>query len=143
MSEALAEAKIALAEGEVPVGAAVVIDGCLIAKAGNRRNKCSDIFGHAEFLAIKQAAEKIGDWRLKNAEVYVTLEPCPMCAGIMLQSRIKRLVYGAANILEGSAGTRINILDYPGMEHHADIIGGIKAEESLELLRRFFGSDRV
>ena len=142
MREALAEAEQALAEGEVPIGAVVVQDGVIIARAHNRRETWHDPTAHAEILALREAAVKLGSWRLENATIYVTLEPCPMCAGAMVQGRVTRVVYGAPDPKAGAAGSLINLLQHDKFNHRVEIIGGVLAEEGGELLRRFFRSRR-
>lgn len=138
MAEALEQARLALARGEVPIGAVVVRDGVRLGRAHNLREARHDPLGHAETLALRRAARRSGDWRLEGADLYVTVEPCPMCAGALLQARIRRVVFGTPNLRVGSAGTRLNLVDYPGMDHHVQIRGGVRAEEAQALLEEFF-----
>lgn len=143
MREALQEARKALEKGEVPVGAIVVANGRIVGRGHNQRETKHDPTAHAEIIALRQAGETQKGWRLAGAVLYVTLEPCPMCAGAMLQSRIERLVYGADDAKAGSAGTLLNILQFPGFNHHVKITGGILAPEAAELLRGFFERQRA
>ncbi len=138
MREALKEAKLAGEKGEVPVGAVVVLQDEIIGRGHNQREIGDDPTAHAEIVAIREAGKKLQSWRLTGAVLYVTLEPCPMCAGAMLQSRVERVVYGLDDPKAGSAGSLINILQFPGFNHSVKIIGGILAEESQKLLKDFF-----
>jgi len=142
MQEALREARKALNKGEVPVGAVVVLNGEIIGRGHNLRESRHDPTAHAEVLALRKAGKKLKSWRLSGAVLYVTLEPCPMCAGAMLQSRIERLVYGADDPKAGSAGTLLNILQFPGYNHQVKITGGVLAAEAAAMLREFFERQR-
>lgn len=142
MREALKEAKLAGKKGEVPVGAVVVLQDEIIGRGHNQREIGDDPTAHAEIVAIREAGKKLQSWRLTGAVLYVTLEPCPMCAGAMLQSRVERVVYGLDDPKAGSAGSLINILQFPGFNHSVKIIGGILAEESQKLLKDFFKNKR-
>ena len=142
MQEALWEAEQALAKGEVPVGAVVVYNGEIIGRGHNQRESKVDPTAHAEILALQDAASKRQGWRLTGCTLYVTLEPCPMCAGALLQSRIDRVVYGAEDPKAGCAGSVLNILQFPGFNHAVKITGGILAEQCSELLRQFFQGRR-
>ena len=142
MKEALREARKALAGGEIPVGAVVVADGRIIGRGHNQREAKNDPTAHAEIVALRQAGETAGGWRLPGAVLYVTLEPCPMCAGAMLQSRIDRVVYGADDPKAGSAGTLLNLLQFPGFNHYVKITGGVLADEAAALLSEFFQQRR-
>ncbi|MBI3926741.1 MAG: nucleoside deaminase [Armatimonadetes bacterium] len=142
MQAALQQAQRALARHEVPVGAVLVEEGRLVSTAHNLRETTGDILAHAEMLAMRRAARVKGDWRLSGCTVYVTLEPCALCTGAMLQARVKRLVYGAASVRDGAAGTVLNLADYPGLSHQIEIRGGLLEERSRELLERFFASCR-
>lgn len=142
MNEALIEAEKALAEGDVPVGAVVVSDGRIIGRGHNRREAEYDPTAHAEIIALREAGKSYGTWRLSGAVLYVTLEPCPMCAGALVMSRIERVVYGADDPKAGSAGSILNILQFPGFNHEVKITGGVLAEECSRLLREFFLSRR-
>ena len=143
MDEALRQARKAGAKGEVPVGAVLVMGGRVVAKAHNQVEELKDATAHAEMLAVTAAAGEAGDWRLSEATVYVTKEPCPMCAGAMALSRIKRVVYGAADPRMGAAGGALNILQFEGMNHRCEVRGGIRAEECRDLLREFFQKQRT
>ena len=142
MQEALSEARKAFDQGEVPVGAVVVLDGGIIGRGHNRRETANDPTAHAEILALRDAGAKVQGWRLSGAVLYVTLEPCPMCAGAMVQSRIKRVVYGVDDPKAGAAGTLLNILQFPGFNHEVRITGGVLADEAGALLREFFQNRR-
>lgn len=138
MAMALAEAQRAEAIGEVPIGAVVVSGGAVVASAGNRREIDNDPAGHAELLAIREAASKLGRWRLSDCTVYVTLEPCPMCAGLMHQARIARCVFAAADPKAGALGTLYDLSDDERLNHRFEVTRGVLAEESAALLRGFF-----
>jgi tRNA(adenine34) deaminase len=138
MLEALAEAKTAAALGEVPVGAVVVVDGVCIARAGNRVEEMRDASCHAEMLCLKEAAAQLGRWRLQGATLYTTLEPCAMCAGAMISSRIDRLVWGAPDLRQGADGSFIELLEKKHPIHNFPITKGVLVEASAELLRTFF-----
>jgi tRNA(adenine34) deaminase len=138
MRIALDEARIAADEGEVPIGAAIVCDGAVIARAHNRRENDRDPTAHAELLAIRAAAERLGRWRLSGCTVYVTLEPCPMCAGAMHQARIDRLVYGAPDPKAGAVGTLYDLSDDVRLNHRFDVTAGVLADESAAMLKAFF-----
>ena len=142
MREALTEAKKALEKGEVPIGAVVVLDGEIIGRGHNLRETEDDPTAHAEIVALREAGKNKKGWRLTGATLYVTLEPCPMCAGAMLLSRIHRVVYGADDPKAGAAGSLLNILQFPGFNHEVKIIGGVLAEEASELLQEFFRQKR-
>ncbi len=143
MDEALRQARKAGAKGEVPVGAVLVMGGRVVAKAHNQVEELKDATAHAEMLAVTAAAGEAGNWRLNEATLYVTKEPCPMCAGAMALSRIKRVVYGAADPRMGAAGGALNILQFEGMNHRCEVRGGIRAEECRDLLREFFQKQRT
>lgn len=142
MRQALREAQIAFDEDEVPIGAIVVRDGKVIASAHNMREQLRDPTAHAEMLAITQAAAAIGDWRLERATLYVTLEPCPMCAGAVVLARIPRIVYGAADPKAGAAQTLFRLLDDPRLNHRAEVTASVLAAECGDLLSRFFAAKR-
>lgn len=142
MQEALRWAREAGIRGEVPVGAVVVQDGEVIASAANEKELRNDATAHAEILALQQAAESLGYWRLSDATMYVTLEPCPMCAGAMIQARLGRLVFGAADPKAGAAGSVLDILDHPGLNHQVKVKSGVLAEECGQLLTEFFSAKR-
>jgi tRNA(adenine34) deaminase len=138
MREALKEAQIAFEEDEVPIGAVIVKDGEILAKAHNLREKLNDPTAHAELIVIRLAAAKLNSWRLLDTTVYVTVEPCPMCAGAIVLARVKRLVFGATDPKAGTAGTLMNLLDDARLNHQVEVTGGVLEEESRKLLRTFF-----
>ena len=142
MRAALDEARRALAEGELPVGCVIVKDGQIIASGHNMREHSGDPTDHAEVAAIRRAAKETGDWRLTGCTLYVTLEPCPMCAGAISQARLDRLVYGAADPRYGCAGSVYRIPEDPAFNHFCKSDGGVLAEECAALLDEFFASRR-
>ncbi|NLB18463.1 MAG: nucleoside deaminase [Syntrophomonadaceae bacterium] len=142
MRIALQEAEQALNNGEVPVGAIIVVNDRVIARAGNQKEKSGDPTDHAEMLVIKKAVAKLGRWRLNDATMYVTMEPCPMCAGAMIQARLGRLVFGACDRKAGAAGSVIDILDVPWLNHHVPVKSGVLEKECGELLSTFFNDLR-
>ncbi|MGE5391387.1 MAG: tRNA adenosine(34) deaminase TadA [Deltaproteobacteria bacterium] len=142
MTEALHLAREAGARGEVPVGAVVVQNGEVIAAAANEKELRSDATAHAEMLALQRASERLGHWRLSEATLYVTLEPCPMCAGAMIQARLGRLVFGAVDPKAGAAGSVLDILDHPGLNHQVKVKSGVMADECGQLLTEFFSTKR-
>ncbi len=142
MREALQEAKKALVLGEVPVGAVVVLGDKIIGRGHNRKENDHDPTSHAEIIALREAAKRQKSWRLNGATLFVTLEPCPMCAGAMLQSRIERVVYGVDDPKAGAAGTLINLLQFPGFNHELKIVAGVLEKEAQELLQGFFSRMR-
>jgi tRNA(adenine34) deaminase len=138
MREALAEAQAAAELGEVPVGAVIVAKGTIIGRGGNRRESAADPTAHAEMIAIRQAAQAIGGWRLIDTTLYVTQEPCPMCAGAIVNARIPRVVYGCDNPKAGSARTLYQLLEDPRLNHRCEVIPGVLAAECGALLTGFF-----
>jgi len=142
MQEALSEARLAFALGEVPVGAVVVLAGEIIGRGHNQKETAHDPTAHAEILALRDAGTRVQGWRMNGAVLYVTMEPCPMCAGAMVQSRINRVVYGVDDPKAGAAGTLLNILQFPGFNHQVRITGGVLASEAGALLREFFQNKR-
>jgi len=142
MKLALDEARKAVAHEDIPVGAVAVKQGLVIAAAHNERELRSDPTAHAEILLLQAAAAKVGKWRLLGVTVYVTLEPCPMCAGAMVAGRVPRIVYGAADEKAGAAWSQYNIPQDPRLNHNCQITSGVLAEESAELLRSFFRAKR-
>ena len=138
MSMALAEARRAEEIGEVPIGAVVVCEGAVVSSGYNRREADNDPAGHAELLAIREAAQRLGRWRLSDCTVYVTLEPCPMCAGLMHQARIARCVYATTDPKAGALGTLYDLSDDQRLNHRFEVTAGVLGEESAELLRSFF-----
>ncbi len=137
MKEALKEARQAGERGEVPVGAVLVKNGTVIARASNRREEKQNALSHAEIEAINIACEKLQTWRLDDCELYVTLEPCPMCAGAVINARIKTLVFGAYDRRAGSIDSVINLCDYP-YNHKPEIYGGICEDDCLAVMKNFF-----
>lgn len=142
MQEALEAAREAGQRGEVPVGAVVVIDGAIVARARNRTIADCDPTGHAEVVALREAASAIGNYRLPGATMYVTIEPCAMCAGAMIQARIARLVYGADDAKAGAVRSCFSILEHERLNHQVEVVAGVRAEEAVELLRAFFAARR-
>lgn len=138
MRQALDLAARALDSEDVPVGALVVYDGRVIGRGYNQREKLQDPTAHAEILALTAAAEARGQWRLDDCTLYVTLEPCPMCAGAVVLARIARVVYGAADEKGGACGSLFEITADPRLNHRAETVGGVLAEPAAELLREFF-----
>lgn len=141
MRLALAEAQLAAEAGEVPVGAVLVRGGELIARAHNLRETNRSATAHAELLAIEAGCAALGGWRLSGCTLYVTLEPCPMCAGTIINARLPRLVYAAKDPRAGAFGSLLNLNAYP-LNHRVDITAGVCGDEALALLRRFFASRR-
>ena len=142
MRMALEEAEAAATEGEVPIGAVVVCDGRVVARAHNRRETDADPSAHAEFSAMVAASRELGRWRLTGCTVYVTLEPCLMCAGLMVNARVDRCVYGAADPKGGAVGTLFDVSHDPRLNHEFSVTSGVMANESAELLRSFFRARR-
>ena len=138
MTEALALAEQAAQRGEVPVGAVVVQNDTIVGRGFNQREELQDFSAHAEFLAMQEAARTLGTWRLTGCTVYVTLEPCPMCAGAMVLSRIDRCVFGAADPKGGFLGTISDLSDVPQLNHSFQVTAGVMGEASSELLKQFF-----
>lgn len=139
---ALKAAKAAGDHGDVPIGAAIYRDGRPLAVAGNRREADRDPTAHAELLAIREAAAELGGWRLPETTLYVTLEPCAMCAGAIVLARIPRVVFGTADPKTGAAGSVMNLLDQPALNHRPEVLSGLRAEECAGLLREFFARRR-
>jgi tRNA(adenine34) deaminase len=142
MQLALQQAEEAMAEKEVPVGCVIVLGEQIIAAAHNQREQLKDPTAHAEMIAITQAAQSMNDWRLEGCTLYVTLEPCCMCAGAILQSRIPRVVYGATDPKAGAVNSLFSLLDDPRMNHRCEVIPGALAAPSGEILTRFFQAQR-
>ncbi len=142
MGAALAEAARCLEWGDVPVGAVLVAGGEPVAAAGNQRERLQDPTAHAEILAIRAAATRIGSWRLTGSTLYVTLEPCAMCAGALVLARVERLVFGAADPKAGFAGSLGDLVRDPRLNHRLVVRGGVRGEEAGALLRRFFAARR-
>ena len=142
MGEALRQAARAYAAEEVPVGAVVVRAGRVIARAFNQVELLKDATAHAEMLALTAAEEAVGDWRLTDCALYVTKEPCPMCAGAMVHVRLARVVFGASDAKGGAAGSALNLLQFPTFNHRCEITGGVREAECRKLLRSFFAEQR-
>jgi tRNA(adenine34) deaminase len=140
---ALDEARAAGAAGEVPVGAVVVENGVVVGRGQNRVLRDVDPTAHAEIVALREAARTVGNYRLGNCELFVTLEPCAMCAGAMIHARLSRLIYAAADPKAGAAGSVLEVLNHPKLNHQMPITSGVLAEESGELLREFFRQRRM
>jgi len=137
MTAALKQAEKAALQNEVPVGAVIVYKDKIIARAYNKREQNQEFHAHAEFLAMMKAAKKIGSWRLEDCDIYVTMEPCPMCAGAMIQSRVRSLYYGASDPKAGVAESMIHLFELP-FNHKITVESGIMAEESQKILKTFF-----
>lgn len=138
MNQAINQAKKALELREVPIGAVIVKDDQIIASAYNLRETTQNAVTHAELLAIEKACEAVGSWRLEGATLYVTLEPCPMCSGAILLSRVERVVYGAADPKAGCAGSLMNLLEDERFNHRSEVVSGVLKEECGEMLSSFF-----
>jgi tRNA(adenine34) deaminase len=138
MRQALRLAESAEAEGEVPIGALAVMDGTVLARAYNQVETLKDATAHAELLVVTKAAAALGDWRLENVEIYVTKEPCAMCAGAMVNSRVRRLVYGMPDDRSGAAGSALNVTAFEGMLHKVEVRGGVLELECREIIQNFF-----
>ncbi len=138
MREAIKQARKAAKIDEVPIGCVIVYDDKIIARGYNRRNTDKSTLAHAEIIAIRKAAKVIGDWRLEDCTMYITLEPCPMCAGAIIQARIPRVVVGAMNPKAGCAGSVINLLQMDGFNHKAELTSGVLVDECRTMLQDFF-----
>ncbi len=138
MKAALEEARKGFKKDEVPVGAVIVVNGRIVAKAHNLRESLIDPTAHAEILCIKKAAKKLGGWRLNNAVLYTTLEPCPMCAGAIVHARVGELVYGADDPKAGACGSIMNVVSSKHLNHKVKVLSGILRSESSQILKRFF-----
>ena len=142
MHLAIAQAQAAALRGEVPVGAIVVLEDRILAAAGNRTIADCDPTAHAEILALREAARKTGNHRLLGAAIYVTVEPCAMCAGALVQARVARLIYGADEAKGGAIRTCMQVLNAPALNHRVEVVSGVLAEESVQLLQSFFSARR-
>ena len=142
MAEALAEARLAAAEGEAPVGAVLVADGRIAGRGRNARERLHDPTAHAEILALQEASRTLGRWRLTGSTMYATLEPCPMCAGALVNARVDRLVYAVADPKAGAVDTLFDILRDPRLNHRVEVASGVLAEECGALLSGFFRQRR-
>src|SRR5437870_11362754 len=143
MREALRQAQKAYEADEVPVGAVVVREGRIIARAYNQVELLKDATAHAEMLALTQAEAAVGDWRLTDCDLYVTKEPCAMCAGAIVHVRLRRLIFGCADPRAGAAGSVINLLQLPSLNHHCEIISGVLENECTAILQDFFRKKRA
>ena len=143
MGEALRQARRAGQMEEVPVGAVIVHEGTVIARAGNQVETLKDATAHAEMLAITQAESVIGDWRLNECDLYVTKEPCPMCAGAMVHVRLRRVIFGCPAAKDGAAGSLLNLLQHPRLNHRCEITAGVRQEECAAMLQDFFRKRRA
>ena len=143
MKAALKQAQKAYQLGEVPIGCVIVHEGKIIARGYNRRNTDKNTLAHAEITAINRAGKKIGDWRLEECTLYVTLEPCQMCAGAIVQARIPSVVMGCMNPKAGCAGSILNLLNMPEFNHQVDVTRGILEEECSQMLKQFFKELRI
>lgn len=142
MALALEEARRAAEFGDVPIGAVLIMDGEVVSARGNERERRQDPTAHAEMLVLREAAAIVGGWRLQDATLYVTLEPCAMCAGAIVLARLKRLVFGADDPKAGAAGSIFNVVGHPALNHHPEVQAGIMAEEASALLSEFFDGKR-
>lgn len=138
MALALEQARLAATEGEVPIGAVLVCDGAVVAHGRNARESAADPTAHAEMIAIREGAERLGRWRLSGCTLYVTLEPCPMCAGALVNARIDRLVYGAADPKAGATGTLYDLSADARLNHSFEVRGGVLEQECGQILKEFF-----
>ena len=143
MKDAIRQAKKAAALGEVPIGCVIVHDGQVIGRGYNRRNTDKSTLAHAEITAIKRASKKLGDWRLEDCTLYVTLEPCQMCAGAIVQARIPEVIIGCMNPKAGCAGSIYNLLQEPAFNHQVSLFKGVLEEECSQMLKDFFRSLRT
>src|SRR5690349_14519844 len=143
MGEALRQAAKAFEKEEVPVGAVIVREGKIIARAFNQVESLKDATAHAEMLVLTQAESAVGDWRLTDCTLYVTKEPCPMCAGAIVHTRLARVVFGAADPKGGAAGSAMNLLQFPTLNHRCEITAGVRDAECRTLLRNFFVEQRA
>lgn len=143
MKEALKQAKKAYDLGEVPIGCVIVHEGKIIGRGYNRRNTDKNTLAHAEITAINKASKKIGDWRLEECTLYVTLEPCQMCAGAIIQARIPQVVIGCMNPKAGCVGSILNILEHPAFNHQAEVTRGVLETECSDMLKQFFTELRL
>ena len=143
MGDALRQAARAFEAGEVPVGAVIVREGRIIARAFNQVELLKDATAHAEMLALTQAEEIMGDWRLTGCVLYATKEPCPMCAGAMVHTRVSRVVFGTSDPKSGAAGSAMNLLQCPALNHRCEITGGVREAECRAVLQKFFARQRL
>ena len=142
MLEALKEAELAKLEDEVPIGCVIVKDNQIIARAHNQRETTNNPLGHAETLAIKKASEILNDWQLVDCDLYVTIEPCIMCGGAIIQSRIRKVIYGAPDLKGGAFGSSIDILESKNINHRPEVIKGVLEKECSKIIKDYFKSKR-
>ena len=142
MREAVKEAKKAFELDETPIGAVIVQDGKIIGRGYNRRNSEKNPLCHAEIIAINEAAKYIGDWRIENCTIYITVEPCPMCAGAIVQARIPTVVFGAENVKAGCCGSVLNLMQQEKLNHRAEVISDVLRDECSSLMKEFFKNMR-
>ena len=143
MGMALSEAQKAADAGEVPIGAVLTQDGAVIAQAHNLRETDKDATAHAEMLVIREGCRKLGRWRLSGTTLYVTIEPCPMCAGALVMSRVDRVVYGSTDAKAGAAESVFNIVEHPTLNHQLQVTAGVLQEECAGIMKRFFRERRA
>ena len=143
MGEALRQARKAWQQEEVPIGAVIVHEGRIIARAGNQVETLKDATAHAEMLAITQAEQALGDWRLNECDLYVTKEPCPMCAGALVHVRMRRVVFGCPSAKDGAAGGVVDLLRHPKLNHRCEVTPGVREQECAEMLKAFFRERRA
>lgn len=143
MKQAITQAKRAYAKGETPIGCVIVSGDRVIARGYNKRNEKKNTLAHAEIIAINKASRVLGDWRLEGCTMYVTLEPCPMCAGAIVQARIPRVVVGSMNPKAGCAGSVMNLLNTPGFNHQVELTTGVRGDECSQLMTGFFRELRL
>ncbi|MBQ2014994.1 MAG: tRNA adenosine(34) deaminase TadA [Peptococcaceae bacterium] len=142
LEEAIKEAELAAAIGEVPIGAVVVCNGEIVGRGHNLRERDNDPTAHAEICALRDAGKNLGTWRLENCTLYVTMEPCPMCCGALINSRVHTVVFGASEPKFGSAGSQLNLLQFPGFNHNVHIVGPIAQERCSQMMKDFFAELR-
>jgi tRNA(adenine34) deaminase len=142
MQAALEEARLAAQRGEVPVGAVLSVGGLIVSRAGNRTIGDCDPTAHAEVLALRAAAKEVGNYRLLHATLYVTIEPCAMCAGAIIQARVARLVYGADDLKGGAVRSCFSMLEHPQLNHRVELTAGVLADETAAVLKNFFAARR-
>lgn len=142
MGLALLEARQAYSLGEIPIGAVLVVGGEVIARAHNMRETWNDATAHAEVIAIREACQKLGRWRLTGATIYVTIEPCPMCAGALVMSRVDRLVYGSSDYKAGAVESIFNVVQHDALNHRLEVTAGVRAQECSALMKDFFRERR-
>jgi tRNA(adenine34) deaminase len=142
MDEALEQARLALAAGEVPIGAVLVIDDAIVARGYNQPISACDPTAHAEILVLRHAARTVGNYRLTNADLYVTLEPCLMCVGAIVHARVKHVIYGATEPKTGALVSTVRALDTPGLNHRFTVTGGVREDAARELIQEFFREKR-